>query len=162
MMNEIQCREVQPQDSETLIAVIDRWWGGSMQSDFLNKWFFVHFRNTCFVAEVGGTLAGFVVGFYSQAVPGEAYIRLVAVHPEYRGKGVARALYERFMQTAARDKMTLVRCVTSPRKKDSIAFHTRMGFSIEEQDTYAEGFPVFSNYDGRGGDRILFVKKLGV
>jgi ribosomal protein S18 acetylase RimI-like enzyme len=45
-----------------------------------------------------------------------------------------------------------VRCVTAPVNERSVAFHRAMGFEVER---------VAPNYDGRGGDRVLMVKRLG-
>ena len=53
-----------------------------------------------------------------------------------------------------------MRCVTSPINKTSIAFHLRMGFRNESPDVDADGIAVARNYDGMGGDRVLFVKRL--
>jgi hypothetical protein len=42
--------------------------------------------------------------------------------------------------------------------KVSIAYHAKMGFSIEEGDKEVDGVSVFSDYDGPNQDRVLFVK----
>ena len=54
--------------------------------DMLPKLFFVHFRDTSFVAERDGELAGFLVGFLSQSEPEEAYVHFVGVSPAERGR----------------------------------------------------------------------------
>ena len=46
---------------------------------------------------------------------------------------------------------SVVRCVTSPLNEGSIAFHTSIGFEVER---------IAPNYDGRGGDRVLFLRRL--
>jgi predicted GNAT superfamily acetyltransferase len=71
---------------------------------------------------------GFLIGFLSQSRPDEAYIRLVAVHPEQRGAGVGRALYERFFAVTRERGRAVVRSVTSPGNQASVAFHARLGF----------------------------------
>ena len=59
----------------------------------LPKLFFVHFRDTSFVARTTTGLAGFLCGFRSQTLADEAYIHFVGVDPERRGAGLgARAL----------------------------------------------------------------------
>jgi hypothetical protein len=35
-----------------------------------------------------------------------------------------------------------------------------MGFENDSPDVGAEGIPVARNYDGSGGDRVLFMKRL--
>lgn len=153
-------RQAQPSDYPRVIAVIDNWWGGRHMSDMLPKLFFVHFRDTTLVAEDDGELVGFLSAFLSQTFPEEAYVHFVGVNPAYRGVGVGRRLYERFFEIARSHGRHLVRCVTSPANKTSIAFHTRMGFEIVPGDGEVDGVAVHRNYDGQGGDRVLFVKAL--
>ena len=119
--------------------------------DMLPRLFFTHFRETSFVAEVDGELAGFLVGFLSQTFTGEAYVHFVGVAPASRGAGVARSLYERFFAAARANGRTAVRCVTSPANESSIAFHARLGF---------EPGPPRPGYDGPGEDRVLLSKRL--
>lgn len=54
----------------------------------------------------------------------------------------------------------LVRAGTSPVNRGSIEFHRRMGFVPEPGDAEVDGVPVASGYDGRGGDRVRFVRSL--
>jgi ribosomal protein S18 acetylase RimI-like enzyme len=118
----------------------------------LPKLFFIHFEGTSFVAEdADGDLLGFVCGFLSQTSGEEAYIHFVGVTPEDRGEGLGRALYERFFEEARQNGRTVVRCVTSPLNRESLAFHEAMGFEVER---------VVPDYDGPGEDRALLVKQL--
>lgn len=129
-------------------------------TNMLPKLFFVHFRETSFVAESSDEIVGFLIGFLSQTFRDEAYIHFAGVHPDYRKTGLGGALYERFFEVARNLGRTVVRCVTSPVNKGSIAFHLRMGFGIEQSETIVEGISVAKNYDGHGGDRVLFSKTL--
>lgn len=146
----IELRHAEPADHAAVIERIDAWWGGRSMADMLPRLFFVHFRDTSFVAEEDGRLAGFLCGFRSQAFADEAYVHFVGVDPALRGRGAGRLLYERFFE-AVRPR-TLVRCVTSPMNEASVAFHTSIGFEVDR---------VAENYDGRGSDRVLMVKRLG-
>jgi ribosomal protein S18 acetylase RimI-like enzyme len=136
-------------DYARVIGVVDEWWGGRQMAAMLPKLFFVHFRDTSFVAEDDGGLAGFLCGFRSQTYDDEAYIHFVGVDPERRTSGLGRALYERFFAAIA--PRTTVRAVTGPVNERSIAFHKAMGFEVERTD---------ENYDGLGQARVLFVKTL--
>jgi hypothetical protein len=51
--------------------------------------------------------------------------------------------------------------VTSPVNIRSIAFHRAMGFAIEPGDADIDGIAVATDYDGKGGDRVRFVFRLG-
>jgi ribosomal protein S18 acetylase RimI-like enzyme len=145
----IALRHADPADHAPVIERIDDWWGGRRVADMLPRLFFVHFRETSFVAEEDGRLAGFLCGFRSQTYADEAYVHFVGVDPGFRGRGVGRLLYERFFE-AVRPR-SVVRCVTSPVNEDSVAFHTSLGFEVER---------VAGDYDGRGGDRVLMSKRL--
>jgi ribosomal protein S18 acetylase RimI-like enzyme len=155
-VKEFQIRHIEPSDYPPIISVVDDWWGGRNMADMLPKLFFVHFRQTSFVAEQAGAIVGFLTGFVSQTFRNEAYIHFAGVHPEFRARGIGRTLYGHFIETARESGCAVVRCVTSPANKDSIAFHQRIGFLIEPRNIEIKGVPVAENYDGRGGDRVLF------
>ncbi len=141
-------RHAEPADYARVIAVVDDWWGGRQMAAMLPKLFFVHFRDTSFVAEDDGRLAGFLCGFRSQTFDDEAYIHFVGVDPAQRGSGLGRLLYERFFE-AVRPR-TVVRAVTSPVNESSVAFHRALGFEVERVD---------DDYDGQGEARVLLVRR---
>jgi GNAT superfamily N-acetyltransferase len=159
-MDDFTVRFAEASDYQPVIAVLNDWWGGRKMSDMLPKLFFIHFRDTSLVAEKDGTIVGFLVGFKSQTHPEQAYIHFIGVHPDYRGRGLARKLYGRFMNIVRQYGCRTVHAVTAPINKTSIAFHRHMGFTMEAGDKIVGGIPVAENYDGQGGDRVLFVKHL--
>jgi len=141
----MRIRSAEPADYPRVHAVIDEWWGGRPMAAMLPKLFFVHFRDTSFVAEDDdGSLAGFLCGFRSQTFPDEAYIHFVGVDPTRRTAGLGRALYEQFF--ASVPERSVVRAVTSPVNERSVAFHQALGFEVERID---------DDYDGRGEARVL-------
>jgi ribosomal protein S18 acetylase RimI-like enzyme len=142
-------RHAEPRDYAGVIAVVDDWWGGRPMAAMLPKLFFVHFRETSFVAEDDGRIVGFLCGFRSQTHDDEAYIHFVGIDPAHRRSGLARELYERFFAAVAPRRV--VRAVTSPRNERSLAFHEALGFEIER---------VEDDYDGRGESRALLRKLL--
>ena len=137
-------RHAEPADYGRVIEVIDEWWGGRQMAAMLPKLFFVHFRDTSFVAEDDGALAGFLCGFRSQTFDDEAYVHFVGVDPARRGSGLGRELYERFFAAVA--PRSVVRAVTAPVNERSVAFHRAIGFEVERVD---------EDYDGRGQSRVL-------
>jgi ribosomal protein S18 acetylase RimI-like enzyme len=155
-----QIRPIRPQDYQAVMSVIDDWWNGRQMADKLPRLFFEHFTDTSFAAERHGELAGFLVGFISQSRPGEAYIHFVGVHPDERGRGLGRRLYEHFFAAVRARGCELVRAITAPVNQGSIGFHRQMGFGIEPGDSEINGVPVTSGYDGSGHDRVRFVKNL--
>jgi ribosomal protein S18 acetylase RimI-like enzyme len=161
-MTGILIRHAEPSDYQPIIAAVDEWWGERSMVRMLPRLFFVHFQPTSFVAEHNGKIVGFVTGFVSQTFPEEAYIHSLGVHPAFRKQGVARALYEKFFAAVETLGCRIVRCVTSPANKNSIAFHRRMGFSVNDSGKIVDGIPVVEGYDGSGEDRVLFSKFSGV
>jgi GNAT superfamily N-acetyltransferase len=153
-------RALSPADYPFVISVIDDWWGGREVAGKLPRLFFEHFTDTSFAADRDGRLAGFLAGFVSQSRPGEAYIHFVGVDPAQRGAGLGRLLYERFFQAARARGCVLVRAVTSPVNRGSVAFHQQMGFQLEPGDAQVDGIPVSFGYDGPGGDRVRFIRSL--
>ena len=139
-------RPAEPADYGRVIAVIDEWWGGRQMTAMLPKLFFVHFRDTSFVAQNDGALAGFLCGFRSQTFEDEAYVHFVGVDPAQRGSGLGRDLYQRFFDAVA--PRSVVRAVTAPVNERSVAFHRAIGFEVDRVD---------EDYDGRGQPRVLLV-----
>jgi ribosomal protein S18 acetylase RimI-like enzyme len=142
-------RHAEAADHAPVIGVVDEWWGGRAMAAMLPKLFFVHFRDTSFVAEDEGRLVGFLCGFRSQTYEDEAYVHFVGVDPSYRGAGLGRELYERFFAAVAPRRV--VRAVTAPVNEESVAFHRALGFEVECVDEH---------YDGRGAGRVLLTKLL--
>jgi ribosomal protein S18 acetylase RimI-like enzyme len=156
----MKIRNVQSADYSPIISVLNDWWGGRKMSDMLPKLFFVHFSETSFIIEQDNKIHGFLIGFLSQTFADEAYIHFVGIHPDYRKQGLGQALYEYFFEIASSKNRNVVRCVTAPTNKSSIAFHTRMGFEIESKETQMDAVPFYPNYDGEGEHRVLFTKYL--
>lgn len=148
------------EDYYKVISVMNNWWGGRSVAAMLPKLFFVHFRDTSFIAEKNREIVGFLIGFLSQTFADEAYVHFLGVHPKFRKQEIARKLYDHFFEAVRQRGRTVVRLITAPVNKESIAFHTHLGFQIEPQDTEEDGIPVYSNYDGFGNSRVLFVKHL--
>lgn len=157
---EYHIRHAEPADHAPIVAVVDDWWGGRAMAAGLPKLFFVHFRDTSFVAERAGVIAGFITGFRSQTYPEQAYIHYVGIDPATRGSGLGRQLYERFFAAARNQGCTEVHCVTSPINTGSIAFHRAMGFEFLPGDAEQDGIPYTANYDGRGDPRVRFRRTL--
>jgi ribosomal protein S18 acetylase RimI-like enzyme len=143
-------RPAAPADYERIAAVLDDWWGRPV-SHALPRLFLDHFHATSTVAEAGGDLAGFLVGFLSPSRPGAAYIHFVGVHPGHRRGGLARLLYERFFAMAAAHGATVVSAVTAPVNQRSIAFHAALGFTVSDP---------LPGYDGPGDVKVRFERPL--
>jgi N-acetyltransferase len=133
----LDLRPLEASDHRRVMAVVDEWWGRSM-GELLPRPFFSEFRDTSFVVEQGGEPVAFLVGVLSQTDPDEAHIHAVAVAPAWRGRGLGRLLYERFVEVARDQGRRRVRALTSPTNTASLAFHRRLGFAVE-MPTKADG-----------------------
>jgi len=150
-------RTLKEEDYDEVISVLDKWWGGRHMTEMLPRLFFKHFNNTSFAIQENNKVIAFLIGFISQTYPNKAYVHFIGVHPEYRKKGLGVQLYQTFFDLVKQRGCDTVHIVTSPDNKKSIAFHTHIGFQIEN---YNEGITVNSNYDGPGEDRVLLKKTL--
>jgi GNAT superfamily N-acetyltransferase len=153
-------RILEEADYSTIISVIDEWWGGRNMADMLPRLFFKHFNDTSFVIQEDEKVVAFLIGFVSQVYPNQAYVHFTGVHPEYRKKGFGARLYQTFFDTVKQKGCDTVQLVTSPVNKNSIAFHTHIGFQIEAGTCNVDGVAINTNYDGPGEDRVLLVKTL--
>ncbi|SFJ68769.1 hypothetical protein SAMN04487936_103333 [Halobacillus dabanensis] len=156
----MEIRKMRREDHRVVSPKLNEWWGGRQMSSMMPRLFFDHFHDTGFIIEEDHTMVGFLVGFLSQSEPDEAYIHFVGVAPEYRERHIGRQLYETFFHKAMKEGRAIVRAITSPVNKASIAYHKKMGFEIQSGDGVIDGIPVSLNYDGEGGHRVLFKKVL--
>ena len=158
MESVLTLRHLEPTDYRPIISVVDEWWGERNMAAMLPRLFFTHFRQTSFVAERDVERVGFLVGFFSQTFADQAYVHFLGVHPNYRGQGVAAALYEQFFSVARQAGRDTIRLVTSPVNATSIAFHLHMGFEAQPGDAEIDGVAHKRDYDGPGEDRVMFAK----
>jgi ribosomal protein S18 acetylase RimI-like enzyme len=155
-------RNIVESDHPRVIAVVPDWWGGRDLAWMLPRLFFIHFGNTSFVLERGDELGAFLVGFLSPARPSEGYIHFVGVHPEHRGRGVGRLLYDRFFDICRAYGRDTVRSCTSPVNRGSVEFHRRLGFDLVSGNAEMDGLPVTLDYNRPGDPKVLFVRRIGV
>ncbi len=153
-------RNAFPKDYQQIIDVIPDWLGDRDLRASISKLFLIHFNKTCFMAEKNGDLAGFLIGFFSQTQPNEAYIHFVGVHPDRRMKGTARTLYRDFYNVCRNHSRTIVRSCIALDNKLSIDFHLKMGFEMEPGDKEINGIQVTENYLPENDQLVLFRKEL--
>ena len=84
------------------------------------------------VAELDGEIIGEVeVLFSEEPIGGElrriAHVDVIEVHPDYRGRGIGRALIE-FVEEIARERK--VQLLTVQPDEDARGFYERLGFSV--------------------------------
>ncbi|WP_246002958.1 GNAT family N-acetyltransferase [Nocardia tenerifensis] len=144
--SEVVIRVARAADYDAIAGVVDAWWGREILP-VLPRLFLDHFHRTSLVAKVDGRMVGFLIGFPSPSEAEEAYIHFVGVHPQWRRSGLACELYERFFATARAYERRVVTAITAPTNETSIAFHRRMGFTVDG--------PV-ADYNGPGRHLMTF------
>lgn len=70
----------------------------------------------------------------------EAHIRMLGVHPEARGRGIARALMDACFERARRAGRTRMTLHTTERMKAAQAMYERMGFERRPDRVFPDGF----------------------
>lgn len=150
-------------DYAAIISVVDDWWGGRSMSHLLPRLWLLHFTGTSWIAQTDdGRLAGFLIGFHSPDQADVAYCHMIATNPNVRGRGLGRALYERFFADARAAGRNRVVAITWPANRISIAFHRALGFELQagpgSQNLY--GVPAFDRYDYDTEDRSVLIRRL--
>ena len=150
-------------DYAAISRVLDDWWGGRKIDVLLPRLWLQHFTGTSWLAETqDGRLAGFLVGFMSPDQPEVAYCHMIATNPNLRGRGLGRALYERFFADARAAGRTRVTAITWPANRPSLAFHRALGFEVQvgagSQNLY--GTPSQAGYDFEREDRAILVRAI--
>jgi ribosomal protein S18 acetylase RimI-like enzyme len=160
MTIDVRIRQIEEYDYDAIISVLNEWWGERQMVAMLPRLFFKYFRGTSFLAEIGDKRVAFLIGFFAATSASEAYIHFAGVHPDHRKRGIGRFLYHHFFDVSRKNGRSIIRCVTSPVNKNSIAFHRSMGFQLEPSAEDSSNIPIHRNYDGLGEDRVLFFKRL--
>ena len=153
-------RPAAPADAAAVIAAIDEWWPGTPMVHGVCPQLFEHFGDTCIIVEDDGRLVAFLVGFMSQRFGDAGYVHYTGVRPDRRGSGLGREMYERFAQATRERGRTEVLAEAGAWNAGSIAFHTRLGFTLAPGDAIVDGLPV-RHPEGHGFDYVAMVWRLG-
>lgn len=142
-------RSLGKRDYDHIVQVIDRWWGGPT-SALAHPVFFYEMGRLARVAEVDGTMVGFLFGFLADVPERFGYVHLVGIHPDHRRQGVAKVLYQSFEEACREEGCTALKAVTYPGNTASLCFHKATGWvqSVEE------------NYAGPARPRVVLTKQL--
>jgi len=99
------------------------------------------------VATVDGRVAG-AVGYCGPGRPKQEWfdvawpcVRMLVVHPMYRGLGIGRALTEECVRRARRDGAPLIALHTSGIMTTALGMYQRMGFELHREEPPRHGVP---------------------
>ena len=149
-------------DFDAIVSNHATYWDSGLTLQLHHPMFFEEFGDTAFVIRADDTIAAYLFGFFAQKAP-VAYVHLVAVHPGHRRQGLARALYEHFIEVARARHCKALKATASPMNELSIRFHTALGMHMEGErvpaDEHAPGLSdvrVVRGYLKPGTDRVVF------
>jgi GNAT superfamily N-acetyltransferase len=134
-MQKVDVRPIEPSDLDAIVR-IDEKISGQVRKDYWRQRLEIATLRPpwmSLVAETDGRLVGFLFGWVGQSEFGIArptgWVDLIGVDPPYRGRGVARALLDRFVD-AGRELRALERVATliDLAQEDVREFFTRVGF----------------------------------
>ena len=145
----METRSLTKADFDYVVTVIDRWWGGPSTA-LAHPMFFYELGGHAQVAVEHGEIVGFLLGFLTTTTPPVGYVHLVGIHPQWRRRGVARTMYERFETECRNAGAKRMKAITTTGNEGSVAFHRALGWNVEEVPGYA----------GPNRARIVFLKDL--
>jgi len=145
-------------DFDQILRDIADFWGDERTRAVHHPMFLYEFGNSAYVMKEGELVVGYLFGMLSQMAD-VAYVHLLGVRRSHQRQGIARRLYEHFIDFAKENGCEEIKSITTPTNKVSVAFHRRMGMKLlgEQGD---EGVPVIKNYSGPGIHRVIFHKQI--
>ncbi len=132
----MRTRAITREDYLQIVSVIDQWWAGPT-SALAHPVFFYELGRHAIIAEEEGRMAGFLLGFMSDAEPKVGYIHLVGIDPDFRRRGVGKALYAEFERQARAAGATALKAITTPGNQGSVEFHRALGYAVTLEADYA-------------------------
>ncbi len=142
-------RGITKADYDYVVSILDQWWGG-LASERAHPVFFYEFGKHALIAELDGSIAGFLLGVLAPVEPITGYIHLVGIAPERRRRGVARALYEHFTKHCLAEGAQRIKAISALGNEGSVRFHKALGFKVNEKEDYA----------GQGFGRLVYCREL--
>lgn len=114
--------------------------------------------DNAFVIKENEQVISYLFGLFSRKEP-LAYVQLITTHQFYKRRGLARLLYEHFIEKAKQNGCIFIKAITSSKNQRSISFHKSLGMNLLGEPN-ENGIPVVRNYAGPGEDRVVFLKSI--
>ncbi|MCP2297776.1 Acetyltransferase (GNAT) family protein [Nocardia amikacinitolerans] len=124
---------------------------------YSDYWLYANlFSSTCPVAIVDGRIAGALVAFRSQDEPADVYAQDLMVHPDFRRRGVTRALMDHLRDTAEAMGCHRIYLTSMPGNHAAHRTWEALGFRNVPGDRTIDGVSVVSDFKGPGKARAVF------
>lgn len=152
----MQIRICKPADYQMILGQLGAFWDQPQLQKLqkLHHPMLVHeLREGALVLRSRDHIAGYLFGILPRKRD-YAYVHLLAVRREDRGKGFGRRLYQAFINHSRKCGFHGLRALTTPDNEASIQFHRHIGF-ILLGNAINQGHPVIKNYAGPGQDRVV-------
>ena len=157
---EVRFRRPTDADHPALIGRMNEWWGGRKMQQLFPRLWLQHFTATSWIAEdADGPAARVPRRLHQPDHPDEAYVHLIATDPNRRGRGLGRALYERFFEDARARGADRVTAIDLARQPDLASASTgRWGSRPDDGPArmHLYGTRAYPDYDADGEDRVVF------
>ncbi|MDP8214404.1 MAG: GNAT family N-acetyltransferase, partial [Candidatus Euphemobacter frigidus] len=124
-----------------------------------------YFQNTCFIAEAGDNIVGFLMGFVSPVHENTYFLWQVGVSPAKQGKGVGKLLLKAMESCVKEMGGRRIEVTVDPENEPSLRLFRSLGYTnISRQE--GETVHVLENlavkdYYSPGRHFILFEKLIG-
>ena len=143
---------------EDFLKIVDdhsKYWDSDLTYQLHHPIFINEFADTAYTLKDGDTIAAYLMGFISQTEP-TGYVHIVAVHPDYRRQGLAKRMYEHFIEEARKRNCTRLKATGHPDNSQTIKFHLSLGMKMQGEPN-GEGINILKDYLRRGSDRVVFM-----
>jgi len=101
-----------------------------------------------------GNIGGYIFGCIKNTgkdLPLDSWILALAVHPQYRNRGIAKKLTSKLIEQLTQLKVNNIYLTVDPKNKIAISLYGRIGFELFEYE---------DDYFGKGYSRIVMRKVL--
>ncbi len=112
-----------------------------LNSSYLYIMLSEYFSDTCAIAEIDGTLAGFVTGYKLPNHPETLFIWQIAIAEDQRGKGLGKKLLRELLAMESTQGIKYVEATVSPSNEPSKALFYGLARDRGCQCHVTEGFP---------------------
>ena len=158
---EMEIQKITKSDFDQILSQLSDFWGDRSTEVVLlhHPLFLYEFGDTALVMKENEKVLGYLLGFM---LPHKklGYIHFIGTRLTRRKKGIAKSLYSDFIENCKKAGCNSIKAITPLKNTGSIEFHKTLGFTLIGDPDTETGIPVIKNYNGLGGDRVVFVKNI--